>query len=645
MACRRHRAWSSQVNCLWRRSFTGSSHIETPLIFSDTFSKHLGADVKLDLLQPSGSFKLRGIGLTVKEAAAAGAKCVVSSSGGNAGLAAAFAARDFKLPCTVVLPTTTPESVQQHLAFYGADVMVHGSVWDEADRKAREVVEERQGAYESTWRGHATLVEELQRQLPSPPDAIVTCVGGGGLLMGILQGVEVGWKLRSSRVIACETVGANCLAESLEAQELVTLPQISSIAKSLGALRPSEAVFERCLRMDRALFRSAVFSDSQALAACLRLADDHRLLVEPACGAAIAAVTEKSEALQGMRSVVLQLCGGAVISRSQLAQWAAARRAGSKDLLERLSAQLDVAARVQLPLQRELDLLILDVHVSERWRSRAKEERKKLDESLLKLQDLYQIAVDLGFYHLVLVIVDLTSSTQDMEAGFTAWLRSFLPLQDTPYSPGQLQRSCYATRSHGLFPLLLVRRSQLFLQRSDPPQLTAPAEQAGPKDFELRVVHFIGELAEALRSGSPLWDARAVGTLLEFCNCLWRKASGAAASDWVALEVLAKKPFQMPLAALLRFYTAVVSQLPSWSADLRTRLDGSSIQLSNSELYLHLSQVVLCLVEKAQDSAELRGNCQARRCSETALLKEVRLQLQELDTKEPLVKRLLTEAH
>lgn len=327
-----HRAWSSQVkqqvNRLWRRSFTGSSHIETPLIFSDTFSKHLGADVflKLDLLQPSGSFKLRGIGLTVKEAAAAGAKCIVSSSGGNAGLAAAFAARDFKLPCTVVLPTTTPESVQQHLAFYGADVMVYGSVWDEADRKAREVVEERQGAYvhpfdqESTWRGHATMVEELQRQLPSPPDAIVTCVGGGGLLMGILKGVEAaGWP---SRVIACETVGANCLAKSLEAQELVTLPQISSIAKSLGALRPSEAVFERCIRMDRALFRSAVFSDSQAVAACLRLADDHRLLVEPACGAAIAAVTEKSEALQGMRSVVVQLCGGAVINRSQLAQWA-----------------------------------------------------------------------------------------------------------------------------------------------------------------------------------------------------------------------------------------------------------------------------------------------------------------------------------
>lgn len=81
----------------------GASHIETPLIFSEKFSKHLGADVflKLDMLQPSGSFKLRGVGLTVQEAAKAGALCIVSSSGGNAGLAAAYAARNFNLPCTV----------------------------------------------------------------------------------------------------------------------------------------------------------------------------------------------------------------------------------------------------------------------------------------------------------------------------------------------------------------------------------------------------------------------------------------------------------------------------------------------------------------------------------------------------------------
>ncbi|CAJ1361299.1 unnamed protein product [Effrenium voratum] len=310
------------------RSIAGLAHVETPLIYSEPFSKHLGAEVylKLDLLQPSGSFKLRGIGQTVKEAAEAGAKCIVSSSGGNAGLAAAYAARSFALPCTVVLPSSTPQSVQQRLAFYGAEVLVHGDVWDEADRRARVVVQEQKGAYvhpfdqPSTWKGHATLVEELKRQMPAEPDAIVTCVGGGGLLMGILQGVEaVGWQCP---VIACETLGASCLHSSLQAQELVTLPAITSIAKSLGALRPSKAVFEKCRQLGADQFQSLVYSDQQALKACLSLADEHRLLVEPACGAALCAVTQRAEALQGATRVVVELCGGAVVTSAQLAEWA-----------------------------------------------------------------------------------------------------------------------------------------------------------------------------------------------------------------------------------------------------------------------------------------------------------------------------------
>eukprot|EP00434_Breviolum_minutum_P009129 symbB.v1.2.008042.t1/scaffold501.1/size195062/3 len=221
--------------------------------------------------------------------------------------------------------------------------------------------------------------------------------------------------------------------------------------------------------------------------------------------------------------------------------------------------------------------------------------------------------------------------------GFTAWLRSFLPLQETPYSPGQLQRSCPATRSHGLFPLLLVRRSHLFLLRSEPPQLLPLPEQATPKDFEMRAVQFVSEMAEASRCSSHLWDARAVGTFLEFCHCLWRKAVGIPPSDWVALQILAKKPFQMPLAGLLRFYGMVLSQLVSWAADLRQRLDGtSSFHVSNTELQLHLLQVSFCLVERAQESSELHSNCQV-------LLKEMRLELQKLDAKDQLVKRLSAE--
>merc|ERR1712032_227459 len=162
----------------------------------------------------------------------------------------------------------------------------------------------------------------MGRQLPHAPDAIVTCVGGGGLLMGILEGLEAcGWNTKT-RVVACETAGAASLAGSLAAGELITLPAITSVAKSLGAKTVSRAVFERCQGLGPELVRSFLMSDAAAVAACVRLATEHRLLVEPACGAAIAAVTERSEALHGCEFVVVEVCGGAIVDLAMMAAWA-----------------------------------------------------------------------------------------------------------------------------------------------------------------------------------------------------------------------------------------------------------------------------------------------------------------------------------
>lgn len=273
----------------------------------------------MDCLQPPGSFKIRGIGLTVRRAVAAGAERVLSSSGGNAGLAAAYAARACGVPATVVLPSTTPAFVHERLRAYGADVIVHGDVWDEADAHARQLVEDQNGAYVhpfdqlTTWEGHATIIEELTRQLPRAPDAIVTCVGGGGLLMGILTGLESNGWLASTRVVACETEGAASMAGSLAAGSLITLPAIASVAKSLGARTVSRTIFERCAELGPERVRPYVMSDAAAVAACVKFAEAHRVLVEPACGAALAAVFDKSEALAGCGLVVVEVCGGALV--------------------------------------------------------------------------------------------------------------------------------------------------------------------------------------------------------------------------------------------------------------------------------------------------------------------------------------------
>ena len=116
-------------------------------------------------------------------------------------------------------------------------------------------------------------------------------------------------------MVVAETQGANALAASLEAGELVTLDGITSIAKSLGAATVSETVFNRCMDLGGDKVRPWVTTDEVATRACATFLDDHRVLVEPACGAGLAAVYEQSPQLTSLNlstsdTVVVEVCGG-----------------------------------------------------------------------------------------------------------------------------------------------------------------------------------------------------------------------------------------------------------------------------------------------------------------------------------------------
>ena len=98
----------------------------------------------------------------------------------------------------------------------------------------------------STWAGHASLVGELVSQLEEMPACLVTSVGGGGLALGLLEGLaENHWS--QVKLVTMETVGANCLLASRRAGHSVTLPRISSLATSLGALTVAPALLDFCL--------------------------------------------------------------------------------------------------------------------------------------------------------------------------------------------------------------------------------------------------------------------------------------------------------------------------------------------------------------------------------------------------------------
>ena len=298
-------------------------HIETPLFESRVLSVQSGRTVllKLENMQPPGSFKIRGIGLACQEYVRRGARRFISSSGGNAGIAVAYAGRHLSVPVVVVVPQTTSERAKALIQIEGAQVVVHGASWQEANALALSMVKESDSFLHPfdnplLWQGHASLVDEVVRS-GVKPDAIVLSVGGGGLLCGIVEGLHRhGWA--DVPVIAVETQGADSFAQSVQAGRRIELPVISSIATSLGARQVCEQAFNWSKKHP---IRSLVVSDQAAVAACDRFLADHRVVVEPACGASLATIYEGVPELDSFKTVLVVVCGGATTTVEQLQQW------------------------------------------------------------------------------------------------------------------------------------------------------------------------------------------------------------------------------------------------------------------------------------------------------------------------------------
>lgn len=301
-------------------------HIETPLLRTAADYSESGVPLwlKLDALQPSGSFKLRGVGLLCQQEVAKGALEIFCASGGNAGIAAAVAGRSLGVPVTIVVPETTSVEVRERILATGAHVLVHGSVFDEANAHAISLAAERKAAYVHPydhpvlWEGHATLIDEVVRA-GAVFDCVVTSVGGGGLLAGVVEGLRRNG-LSDIPVIAVETEGAASLNASITVQQRVMLPAITSIATSLGARQVAQHVFDLVSQYS---IESVTVSDADAVAACLKFADAHRILVEPACGAALAVADVHAGLLSRFKAPLIEVCGGIGVSLAMLDSWRA----------------------------------------------------------------------------------------------------------------------------------------------------------------------------------------------------------------------------------------------------------------------------------------------------------------------------------
>jgi L-serine/L-threonine ammonia-lyase len=295
-------------------------HIDTPLLHSVPMSMISGVNVyaKMDALQPSGSFKIRGVGYACRRYLEMGRENFVAASGGNAGLAVAYAAKMLGAKALIVVPRTTKGNAIEAIEAEGAHVVIHGSTWFEAHIHALTLTGPRDAYIHPfddpfLWEGHATIIDEMT-EAGIIPDAIVVAVGGGGLLAGVAIGIERnGWK--NTQIIGVETVGADCLSQSMHAGNVVQLNQITSVATSLGTAYACTKAFEVSQQPN---FHNIVVTDAEAITATKLFLRHHRVAVEVACGAALAAIYEGHIKAFNAQDVVVIACGGVGIRYDDL---------------------------------------------------------------------------------------------------------------------------------------------------------------------------------------------------------------------------------------------------------------------------------------------------------------------------------------
>lgn len=294
--------------------------IKTPLIQSLVLSQLNQCQVwlKMEALQPSASFKQRGISHACQKYFEQGAQRFISSSGGNAGLAVAYTGRQLGVPVTVVVPETTAQRARELIVQQGAEVIVHGASWTEANALAQSLLTQHDVFihpfdHPLLWEGIIPMIDEVIAE-GVIPDAVVLSVGGGSLLSGVAAGLKK-HDLAHIPIYAVETQGTASLHASIVAKQHVELDQVSGIATTLAAKRVCQNAFEISQQFQ---VNSIVVSDQDTVNACLKFVDDHRVLVEPACGATLSVLYDQQVQFKPSDQVLVIVCGGAGITLEAL---------------------------------------------------------------------------------------------------------------------------------------------------------------------------------------------------------------------------------------------------------------------------------------------------------------------------------------
>ena len=300
----------------------------TSLIHSPALSKGCGNNVYLkpENMQVTGAYKIRGayykISTLSEEEKARG---LITASAGNHAQGVAYAAQKMGVPATIVMPTTTPLVKVNNTKDYGAQVILHGEVFDDSAQLADQLAQEKGLTYVHPFNdltlatGQGTIAYEIFQDLPDV-DVILVPIGGGGLAAGVSTLAKL--LNPNVEVIGVEPTGAASMKASLEAGHVVTLPSATTIADGVAVKTPGDLVFPYVQKnVDRVL----AIEDSELVEAFLDVMERHKMVVENSGLLTVAALRHLD--FQG-KNVVSVLSGGNmdVITMASLVQHGLIRR-------------------------------------------------------------------------------------------------------------------------------------------------------------------------------------------------------------------------------------------------------------------------------------------------------------------------------
>ena len=295
---------------------------ETKLVYSEYLSAQTGNKVYLkpENMQFTGAYKLRGAyykisTLTDEERA----KGLITASAGNHAQGVAYAAKCYGAKAVIVMPTTTPLIKVERTRSYGAEVVLYGDVYDEACAHAYELAEEHGYTFihpfddPAVATGQGTIAMEIFQDLPLV-EYILVPIGGGGLATGVSTLAKL--LNPKIKVIGVEPSGAACMKASFEAEEVVTLPEINTIADGTAVKRPGEKIFPY---IKENLDGIITVDDNELIVAFLDMVENHKMIVENSGLLTVAALKHLNVK---DKKVVAILSGGNmdVITMSQVVQ-------------------------------------------------------------------------------------------------------------------------------------------------------------------------------------------------------------------------------------------------------------------------------------------------------------------------------------